>query len=239
MMTYEKQENNYIWAWFKAGQNLSRGGPSPALPPAAQRGPEARGEKEWSENGKSEGRCPLSPRWLDGEGQCSGAIRWKVRLKTQYQLRASERRRDLFRRKHVCEETWGKVTLAVNTVNTASLLLVLLLWPMAPCGRLFQVLSSFLCGACLCAIRKPLCQLASKQWTEWLSWQGEQQQHKNVNRVGLKLSCNDLLTALFSKLPHGQTFHEGTMPAPHQFLTDWILFYLDTCGCRHCETCLF
>lgn len=46
MMTYEKQENNYIWAWFKAGQSLSRGEPSPALPPAAQRGPGARGEKE-------------------------------------------------------------------------------------------------------------------------------------------------------------------------------------------------
>lgn len=35
MMTYEKKENNCIWAWFKAGQHLVRRQPGPVLLPAA------------------------------------------------------------------------------------------------------------------------------------------------------------------------------------------------------------
>jgi len=48
--------------------------------------------------------------------------------KTWYQLRDSDTRRGVFRRKDVCGETQRKAMLAVNKVNT-SLLLALVLNP--------------------------------------------------------------------------------------------------------------
>lgn len=74
-------------------------------------------DKERSEKGKTGRRCSLCPWWLDRERQHSGAIRWKVGPKTQYQLRDSEKRRGIFRRKHIHEEAQGKAMLAVNVTN--------------------------------------------------------------------------------------------------------------------------
>lgn len=54
--------------------------------------------------------------------------------------------------------------------------------------------------------------------------------------LGLKLSCNALLSALLSRWRPDQNFPEGTIAGPYLLLLN--LSYLGTCICRHGETCL-
>lgn len=183
MMTYEKQENNYIWARFKAGQHLSGGEPGPVPPSSPQRV-----RREWK--GKKWEREVIK--------KMSALVDWREEFDRDNQMKNSPKlsiswgvqeggEACMFRKKHVCEATWGKAMLAMNIAIIASLLLVSVAWPTVLYRRIFQVLSNFLHYVCLCANQKPLCQLASRHWTKQLSWQAEQQQQKLL--TGLDLSC--------------------------------------------------
>lgn len=106
---------------LRLGTTSPRREPGPVRPAAACRGSEQKSDKVRSEKGKSGGRCPFCPLWLDKKDSAL-ELRGKGPEPVP-QLRDSEKRRGVFRRKHVCTEAQGKSVLAVNIMNASSLLL--------------------------------------------------------------------------------------------------------------------
>lgn len=169
MMTYEKQENNYFGAWFKAGHHLSKKRAwscSPCSSLQRVRTKEWQGKKWEREVRRKMSLLPLVARQ---KRQCSGAQRenkvqnlclsWEIQRRGEAYL--GENMSVQRHKVNQCQQ-W---TLWMHQVSC---------WPhrpTAPCGRIvFQVMSSFLCCICHCAIQKALCQLASRHQTKWLSW---------------------------------------------------------------------